>query len=150
MSRKRPVLVGSIACLAILAGTVAAQGAASSPAPATAPHTIVINLVERPGPMAFAFEPATFSARHGDTLRFVQAASAMHNVHFKTQAKGAHLGAAAMSQYLTTKGQAYTLVVDSRFTDGTYEIVCDPHETIGMHAFLTVTGAGTAVAASKP
>jgi plastocyanin len=49
-----------------------------------------------------------------------------------------------MSQYLTTKGQAYTLVVDSRFVDGVYEIVCDPHETIGMHAFLTVTGAVSA------
>ena len=33
---------------------------------------------------------------------------------------------------------------------GTYEIVCDPHETIGMHAFLTVAGTATAVAASKP
>ncbi|HSQ30710.1 MAG TPA: plastocyanin/azurin family copper-binding protein [Gemmatimonadaceae bacterium] len=150
MSRTRLVFLGSLACLVVLAGPAAAQASAASPAAASTPHTIVINLVERPGPMAFAFEPATFSARHGDTLRFVQAASAMHNVHFKTQAKGAHLGAAAMSQYLTSKGQAYTLVVDSRFTDGTYEIVCDPHETIGMHAFLTVTGAATAVAAGKP
>jgi plastocyanin len=150
MSRTRLVLFGSIACLASLAGTGAAQAPATSAASATAPHTIVINLVQRPGPMAFAFEPATFAAHHGDTLRFVQAASVMHNVHFKTQPKGAHLGAAAMSQYLTAKGQVYTLVVDSRFADGTYEIVCDPHEMIGMHAFLTVTGAATAVAAGKP
>lgn len=150
MSRKHLIVLGSLACLVVLAGPAAAQAAATSAPAATAPHTIVVNLVERPGPMAFAFEPATFSAHHGDTLRFVQAASAMHNVHFKTQAKGAHLGAAAMSQYLTTKGQAYTLVVDSRFADGTYEIVCDPHETIGMHAFLTVTGSATAVAAGKP
>ena len=150
MSRTRLIFLASVACLASLAGTGAAQEAVSTPAAASTPHTIVINLVERPGPMAFAFEPATFSARHGDTLRFVQAASAMHNVHFKTQAKGARLGGAAMSQYLTTKGQAYTLIVDSRFADGTYEIVCDPHETIGMHAFLTVTGAATAVATGKP
>ena len=150
MSRNRPAVFGSLACLLVLAGTAAAQGAAASAGTPSAPHTIVVNLVERPGPMAFAFEPATFTAHHGDTLRFVQAATAMHNVHFKTQAKGARLGGAAMSQYLTAKGQAYTLVVDSRFTDGTYEIVCDPHETIGMHAFLTVTGAATAVAASKP
>jgi plastocyanin len=45
-----------------------------------------------------------------------------------------------MSQYLTAKGQAYSLVVDSRFVDGTYEVVCDPHEMIGMHAFIAVTG----------
>lgn len=73
----------------------------------------------------------------------------MHNVHFKTAPKGAKLGSAAMSQYLTTKGQSYSLVVDSRFVDGTYEIVCDPHEMIGMHAFLSVVGAPSVVA-GKP
>ena len=103
------------------------------------PHTIVIKLVEHAGPVPFAFEPAAFSARHGDTLRFVQTAPTMHNVHFKTMPKGAKLGAAAMSKYLTMKGEAYTLVVDSRFAEGKYEIVCDPHELIGMHAFLSVT-----------
>jgi plastocyanin len=90
--------------------------------------------------MPFAFEPANVTVHHGDTLRFVQFASTMHNVHFKTQPKGAKLGSAAMSQYLTAKGQAYSLVVDSRFVDGTYEVVCDPHEMIGMHAFIAVTG----------
>ncbi|MEP6508179.1 MAG: plastocyanin/azurin family copper-binding protein, partial [Gemmatimonadales bacterium] len=96
-------------------------------------------LVERPGSkVPFAFEPAAFTARRGDTLRFVQLANTMHNVHFKTQPSGSKLGSASMSPYLTTKGQAYTLVVDSRFAVGRYEIVCDPHETIGMKAILTV------------
>ena len=146
MSAPRGITLGSFALtLAFALPSFAQTGApdhaansAASPAPAPAPHTIVVNLVERPGAMPFAFEPATFTAQRGDTIRFVQAANTMHNVHFKTQPKGAKLGSAAMSQYLTAKGEAYVLVVDGRFADGTYEIVCDPHELIGMHAFLTV------------
>lgn len=142
-------IIGSFACLIGLGGAVAAQAPVASASSASAPHTIVVKLVEQPGPKPYAFEPATFTAHHGDTLRFVQAASVMHNVHFKTQPKGAKLGGAAMSQYLTAKDQTYVLVVDARFADGTYEIVCDPHEMVGMHAFLTVTGAAAAVAEVK-
>ena len=148
-ANKSLVIIGSLACLAGLSIAAKAQETAASAAAPSAPHTIVVKLVEQPGPKPYAFEPATFTARQGDTLKFVQEASVMHNVHFKTEPKGAKLGGAAMSQYLTTKGQNYVLVVDSRFTDGTYEIVCDPHEMVGMHAFLTVTGATTAVAQVK-
>ena len=123
----------------------AAQSIAQTAAPTTTTrHVIVVNLVEHLGSkVPFAFEPATFNAERGDTLRFVQVANTMHNVHFKTQPKGAKLGSAATSPYLTTKGQSYNVVVDSRFSDGTYELVCDPHEIIGMHAFLTVQGVTT-------
>ena len=152
MSRIRFVVLGSLASMLagatpLLAQDAAHPDAANAPA-AAAPHTIVIKLVERPGAMPFAFEPATVTAHHGDTLRFVQSASTMHNVHFKTEPKGAKLGSAAMSQYLTAKGQSYSLVVDSRFVDGTYEVVCDPHELIGMHAFITIAG-GVGVANGK-
>ncbi len=139
MMYTRFLIGGFVAGVLAMAGPGLAQTGTRA-----APHLIVVTLVERPGSMPFAFEPATFTAERGDTLRFVQAAATMHNVHFKTQAKGAKLGGAAISPYLVAKGQSYTLVVDSRFTDGTYELVCDPHETIGMHAFLTVHG--TAVA----
>ncbi|HVX38392.1 MAG TPA: plastocyanin/azurin family copper-binding protein [Gemmatimonadaceae bacterium] len=154
MSKARSAVLGSIAALvaaAAIAGaqqSAAQQPAAQQPAAPSGPHTIVINLIEQPGPKPFAFSPAAFTARQGDTLRFVQAANTMHNVHFKSEPSGAKLGGAAISPYLTTKGQAYTLVVDSRFTDGTYQIVCDPHEMIGMHATLTVLGP-TTVAANK-
>lgn len=148
-AKKSLTIIGSLACLVGLSIAARAQDAAASAAAPPAPHTIVVKLVEQPGPKPYAFEPATFTARQGDTLKFVQEASVMHNVHFKTQPKGAKLGGAAMSQYLTVKGQTYVLVVDSRFTDGTYEIVCDPHDMVGMHAFLTVTGAATAVAQAK-
>jgi plastocyanin len=133
---------------AVLASFVATFGFASialaqSGGP-SAPHTIVVRLVEQPGPMPYGFEPANFTAAPGDTIKFVQAASVLHNVHFKTAPKGARLGSAAVSQYLTSKGQSTSLVIDSRFVEGKYEIVCDPHETIGMHAFLTVEGGRSA------
>jgi len=106
----------------------------------SAPHTIIVKLVEQAGPMPYGFEPSAFTAEPGDTIKFVQAASVLHNVHFKAMPKGAKLGSAAVSQYLTAKGQSTSFIIDSRFVDGKYEIVCDPHETIGMHAFLTVEG----------
>lgn len=133
-------LIASLSLLTARARPVAAQEH-DSRAAAAAPRTIEIKLVEQAGPKPYGFDPATIVAHRGDTLRFVQAASALHDVHFKVQPKGSRLGAAATSQYLTAKGQTYVLVVDARFADGTYEIVCDPHESIGMHAFLTVTTA---------
>lgn len=115
----------------------------------TVPHTIIVKLIEQAGPMPYGFEPSTFTAEAGDTIKFVQAASVLHNVHFKVTPKGAKLGSAAVSQYLTTKGQSTSLVIDGRFVEGKYEIVCDPHETIGMHAFLTVEGRGATNGGTK-
>ena len=138
---------------AILASFVATLGFATiafaQAGGTTAPHTIVVKLIEQSGPLPYGFEPANFTAGPGDTIKFVQAASVLHNVHFKTTPKGARLGSAAVSQYLTTKGQSTSLVIDSRFVEGKYEIVCDPHETIGMHAFLTVEGRATTSAGTK-
>jgi plastocyanin len=122
------------ACLSIGVAMAMPAGAQS----VAAPHTIVIKLVDRSGSVPFAFEPANFTAQRGDTLRFVQASAQMHNVHFMSQPAGAKLGGASVSPYFTTKGQSYTLVVDSRFTQGKYEIMCDPHAALGMHGFLTV------------
>lgn len=147
MFAKRRTITATLAvalAMAIPAGAQTAAVASNTPR-----HTIVVQLVERPGAMPYAFEPAAFTAERGDTLRFVQAASVMHNIHFKTSPKGAKLGAAAVSQYLTTKGQSVVIVIDSRFVDGKYEIVCDPHETVGMHAFLTVEGGSTMAAGGR-
>lgn len=141
MLRTRLFVLGSLVA-------VAASVQAQSTTPATPkPHLIVVKLIQQPGKMPFAFEPATFTAERGDTLKFVQAAETMHNVHFKVMPKGAKLGSRATSPYLVALGDSYTIVVDSRFADGTYELVCDPHDAVGMHAFLTVTG--TAVAANR-
>ena len=135
MSRTRLLIT---ACLSIGIAIAMPAGAQSAASGASVPHVIVVKLVAQSGAKPFAFEPANFTAQRGDTLRFVEASGTMHNVHFTSQPKGAKLGAAATSPYLTAKGQSYTIVVDSRFTEGKYEIVCDPHEMLGMHGFLTV------------
>jgi plastocyanin len=124
------------ACLSI-GVAIAMPAGAQSAASGAKPHTIVVKLVDLPG-SKFAFVPANFTAQRGDTLRFVQASNSMHNVHFQTQPAGANLGRAATSRYLSAKGQEVTIVVDSRFTAGKYEIVCEPHNLMGMHGFLTV------------
>lgn len=143
MFSTRRTLLGSAVALVAFAALASGQQGAGSPGP----HTIVINLVEQAGPKPFAFQPAEFTAHYGDTLRFVQQANTMHNVHIKTEPKGAKLGSAATSDYLTAKGQAYTIVVDRRFVAGAYEIVCDPHDMVGMHATLTVAAPATVTAA---
>lgn len=135
-------MLGTRSSLIILAvaGTFATAGKAAAQVTSSAagPHTVIVRMVDHPGSTPFVFEPAAFTAQHGDTLRFVQATTTMHDVHFERQPRGAHLGAAAISPYLMTKGQTYTIVIDGRFPPGQYEIVCDPHEMVGMRAVLTV------------
>ena len=101
----------------------------------------MVTMVDKPGGH-FAFEPATFFAQRGDTVRFVQSSTAPHNVHFKKTPKGAKLGSAAVGPYVIAAGSTYNLVVDARFVDGTYDFVCDPHESVGMQGTMTVGTSG--------
>jgi plastocyanin len=137
MSPLKPLITVSLAALLVLSARVNGQ-TASSPGP----HMIVVKLVETGKAMPYAFEPAIAVAQRGDTLRFMEGAGVMHNVHFTKQAPGAKLGRAATGPYLMTKGQTYDLVVDGRFTEGTYEYVCQPHEAIGMKGTLVVKSRG--------
>lgn len=132
MSRRSLLSIFSLLLLTVPVRLATAQ--ASDPTP----HTIVVTLAQVAGAKPYAFQPATFSAERGDTLRFVNGADMMHDVHFVAEPPGSHLGSATMGPYISTKGQVYTLVVDSRFTDGTYKLVCDPHAALGMTATLTV------------
>lgn len=141
MSRLQPLMTASLAALVVL---VALSDRADGQNAATRPRMIVVKLVEKGGAKPYAFEPATAVAQRGDTVRFTEAAGAMHNVRFTKQAPGAKLGAAATGPYLTAKGQTYDVVIDKRFTEGTYEYVCDPHEAIGMKGTLVVKSDGLA------
>ena len=123
----------SIAALVALAPRADAQTRA-----AASPHVLVIKMVLKPGPVPYAFEPAITNAQPGDTLRFMEASGALHNVRFTKQAPGANLGSAATTPYLTARGQTLDVIVDKRFTAGTYEFVCDPHAAIGMKGTLIV------------
>jgi plastocyanin len=102
-------------------------------------HLILVKMVDAPNAQ-FAFQPSEIAAQRGDTVRFVQASTAPHNVAFRKSPKGAKLGAASTGPYLITPGQSYDLVIDQRFPDGTYNFVCDPHEGVGMRGTLTVGG----------
>lgn len=143
MSRAQYLLAVSITTL--LVSSVPVFGQRSAPARG---HVIVIKLVTKAGSVPYAFEPANITARNGDTLRFVEGAGPMHNVHFKSHPAGAKLGAATVGPYLTAKGQTYDVVIDARFTSGKYEFVCDPHEALGMVGTLTV-GSNAALNKSK-
>jgi plastocyanin len=101
------------------------------------PHLIVVKMVDAPS-AKFAFEPSAIAAQPGDTVRFVQASAAPHDIDFRKSPKGAKLGSAANSPYLITPGQTFDLVIDNRFPAGVYDFVCDPHESVGMHGTLTV------------
>lgn len=132
---------------ALVLGAVVTLGGRAVAQSARAPHVIVVKLAETGGSKPYAFEPSNIVAEPGDTLRFVDGSNMMHNVHFTSTPRGAHLGSATTGPYLSNTGQAYTVVIDSRFTDGKYVLVCDPHQTLGMEATLTVEPAAAKVAA---
>jgi plastocyanin len=126
------------------AALAAAQSQTPTPAPPSStppppPHVIVVKLVQRDGAIPFAFDPPVDTVVRGDTVRFVEAADVIHNVRFVSHAPGAKLGAASVGPYLTKLGESYDVIIDSRFTDGTYAFVCDPHAMIGMKGTLVVT-----------
>jgi plastocyanin len=133
MSRTPYLIAATLASLCLFSARASGQGPSAEPG-----HVVVVKLVVKTGGSSFGFEPASVNVEHGDTLRFVEDAGVMHNVHFKSHPSGSRLGGAATGPYLTAKGQTYDLVIDARFTDGRYEFVCDPHEMLGMHGVLTV------------
>lgn len=107
---------------------------------APAAHVVIVQLVLRNNPtVPFAFEPSIVRVQPGDTVRFTEAANAIHNVRFVSQAPGAKLGAAAVGPYLSKVGDTYTLVIDSRFPVGKYDYVCEPHQTLGMKGTMIVS-----------
>lgn len=127
----------SIQKVLVTTAMLLALGVTSAAKAQATPHLILVKMVDKPNAQ-FGFEPATIAAARGDTVRFLQASSAPHNVHFEKTPKGAKLGSAASGPYLIGQGKTYDLVIDARFTDGTYEFVCDPHESVGMRGTLTV------------
>lgn len=129
-----PALVAATVAALVASATVAAAQTTSN----AAPHIVVVKLIERGGSTPYAFEPANIEAVRGDTVRFVQAADAPHNVRFTKEPGGAKLGSATTGPYLVAKGDKYDLVIDARFADGVYSFVCDPHEMIGMRGTLVV------------
>jgi plastocyanin len=133
------VLVAGLA-LAVAAGTAEAQTAAAKG------KVVTVQMVDKSA-TEYRFEPAVISVQPGDTLRFVTTGAMTHNVEWKVVPAGAKLGDSQVGPYLTAKGQTYDLVIDSRFAPGDYEIVCTPHQTLGMQAKVTIGKGASAKAA---
>jgi len=129
-----PRSLRAVAFAALLLTPAAVLAQAPTPAPA---HVIEVKMVEISS-TKYAFQPATITAEPGDTVRFVQASTAPHNVSFRSHPNGAKLGDAAVGPYLINKGDKYDLVIDGRFPAGTYKFACDPHEMMGMTGVLTI------------
>ena len=121
-----------------------AQGQSSAPATHRTWVIKMVTLNGNGGDEAFAFQPAVDTVQRGDTVEFVEAADVLHNIRFTSHARGAKLGSATLSPYLSHTGQKYDVVIDARFTDGTYNFVCDPHATGGMKGTLVVIEPATA------
>ena len=109
--------------------------AAQTPA-ATSPHKVIVKLVDNGGPAPYAFDPPVVNVQPGDTVVFTEAANVLHNVHFMKEPAGAKLGSATVSPWLMKLGDTFTVVLDKRFTAGTYEYVCEPHQMLGMHGTM--------------
>src|SRR5665213_3031398 len=91
MLRTQYLIAASIATLFAASAPVFAQNSAPSSG-----HVIVVKLVVKGGSVPFGFEPASITAQNGDTVRFVEEAGVMHNVHFKSHPSGAKLGTAGL------------------------------------------------------
>jgi plastocyanin len=125
--------VRSIAALAAIAFiTLSSRVTAQS-----TPHVVLVRMIDKPNGQ-FGFDPAAVSAQPGDTIRFVQVSSAPHNVHFTKTPKGAKLGTATSGSYVMAANQSYEVILDARFPAGTYQFICDPHQTVGMAGTLTI------------
>ncbi len=127
------------AVLAMTFGVLFAVSAAPAVATGGPGHLVVVKMVKQGND--YRFSPAAVTVQPGDTVRWLQASDAPHNVQFDSWAKGARIGSVRMGPYLTAPGQTYQLVVDQRFTAGTYAYECTPHGAMGMKASLTVAGA---------
>jgi plastocyanin len=135
------LLVAGLA-LAAVAGTAEAQSAAAKG------KVVTVQMVDKSA-TEYRFEPATINVQVGDTLRFVTTGAMTHNVEWKVVPTGAKLGDSQVGPYLTAKGQTYEVVIDDRFAPGEYEIVCTPHQTLGMQAKITIGKGGTGKAAGQ-
>ncbi len=131
-------MTGIAALLIGLPGLVPLTGTNLHSGPPVAGHVVEIRMVDSGGGQ-YHFAPAKVTVQQGDTVRWLESSGAPHNVQFDHWPKGAKLGSSQTGPLLTSKGATYQLVIDARFTPGTYAYECTPHGPLGMKAELTVT-----------
>lgn len=126
------------AFVALAAAVSIAAAPASAPSVPPTGNVIEVKMVEI-SPTQFAFSPAKITVKAGDVVRFTQVKANVHNVEFKAVPTGANLGALMTGPFLMTVDQTHEFTIDARFTAGTYEYVCTPHQTMGMKGQIVVT-----------
>ena len=130
MQTKQMILAAALVALPVMG----AQRVAATGGPG---HLVEVKMVKQGG-SNYRFSPDNITVQPGDTVRWIEDSDAPHNVQFDSWPKGARLGGAQMGSYVTTMGQTYQVVIDSRFTPGKYAYECTPHGVLGMKATLTV------------
>lgn len=125
----------SLGMAVLLVGLVAAAPVHADPGKGG--KLVVVKMVDQGGG-TYRFDPATVTVQPGDTVRWLEASGAPHNVQFDKWPSGAKLGSSQAGPLLTSKGATYQLVIDGRFPAGTYAYECLPHGMLGMKATLTV------------
>lgn len=82
------------------------------------------------------FEPANFTAKKGDVIRYTLKAG-VHNVHFLADSNSGKSGfPTAPSEMLQLPGQTFDVKVT--WAPGKYYYQCDPHAMLGMIGYVTV------------
>lgn len=153
------IVLGSVLGAGLLLLAPATPGEAQ--ATSEGPRTVVVEMVD------FAFEPSEVVVRPGDLVRFVQESDSPHNVEFRETPDGTRLDDAAvpttsatgatfadvppprMGPFITARGAAYEFVVGDYFAPGEHEIVCTPHEAMGMKGTLIVEPEAAPVGAGR-
>ena len=124
-----------LVALALVSSTTAWRSA--DPPQALGGRLVIVKMVELSA-TSYRFQPATVTANPGDTVRFVQGSAMPHNVEFTKTPAGAQLGSTKLGPYLTTSGQTYDVVIDTRFPGGQYRYMCTPHFALGMLGVIVV------------
>lgn len=138
-------MLRAIATLTVAAAVATILSASAQAQTSASEHTVagmdivVVRMLDK-SPTSYAFEPSLVTVTPGQTIRFVQQGEVPHNVEFKDAPPGARLDDARMGPFLTSKGEAYELRVDDRFSAGTYDYVCTPHAAMGMKGTIVVDG----------
>lgn len=126
------------------AATTPAAGAVAA-APATGTTHEVKMIGDASG---YRFEPANFTVKQGDAVKFIMTSGGPHNVAFQgitdpaTKAQldanmsGAKLGELS-SPLLMQPNEAYTISF-AKVPAGTYNYNCTPHVAMGMKGVITV------------
>ena len=112
-----------------------AVGATVTPDPGG--KVIDVHMKTTQGGASGVYEPADFTAKRGDVIRFINDGGAAHNVNFQIDQNAGNASLPGPSPYLAGSGQTWEMKVD--MPAGTYPYHCDPHAVTGMKGVMTVT-----------